>query len=394
MDIVLSNSYKLLNDMDLNYRHIYWRLQSKYYKIWGYLLKWLPVNRKKIVFNNFRGHGYGDSPKYIAEEIIRRKLPYDLVWLVDDMNMDFPPQIRKVSLQSIRPSYELSTARMIISNVKVSLPYRKKKNQYYLQTWHGSVSFKAIEADAKDKLKPQYLKETMADSRLIDLFLSCNSIQTKEIQTCFWYDGEIFECGSPRNDMLYKSKDYQLKIKSQIGISAGEKIVLYAPTFRDDLRTDVYNLNLNDLRDKLCDSFGGDWCVLVRLHPNIREKLFTTTHDIIDATSYPDMQELLLVSDVLITDYSSTIYDASIMRKIVLLYAPDLEDYKENRGLKPVYFNFPTKINQSNEELLDYISRFDMNSYQRNLEDFLSGIQIFDDGNASKRVVDRIESVL
>ena len=106
------------------------------------------------------------------------------------------------------------------------------------------------------------------------------------------------------------------------------------------------------------------------------------------------MQELLLVSDVLITDYSSTIYDASIMRKIVLLYAPDLEDYKENRGLKPVYFNFPTKINQSNEELLDYISRFDMNSYQRNLEDFLSGIQIFDDGNASKRVVDRIESVL
>ena len=68
MDIVLSNSYKLLNDMDLNYRHIYWRLQSKYYKIWGYLLKWLPVNRKKIVFNNFRGHGYGDSPKYIAEE--------------------------------------------------------------------------------------------------------------------------------------------------------------------------------------------------------------------------------------------------------------------------------------------------------------------------------------
>ena len=171
--------------MDLNYRHIYWRLQSKYYKIWGRLLRWLPVNRKKIVFNNFRGHGYGDSPKYIAEEIIRRKLPYDLVWLVDDMNMDFPPQIRKVSLQSIRTSYELSTARMIISNVKVSLPYHKKKNQYYIQTWHGSVAFKAIEADAKDKLKPQYLKETMEDSKLIDLFLSCNSIQTKEIQTCF-----------------------------------------------------------------------------------------------------------------------------------------------------------------------------------------------------------------
>ena len=170
--------------------------------------------------------------------------------------------------------------------------------------------------------------------------------------------------------------------------------MLYAPTFRDDHRTDVYNLNLNDLRTKLCECLGGDWCVLVRLHPNIREKLFTTTHGIIDATSYPDMQELLLVSDVLITDYSSTIYDAAIMRKIILLYAPDLDDYKENRGLKPVYFNFPTRINRSNEELLDYISHFDLNNYQNDLEDFLSGIQIFDDGNASKRVVDRIESIL
>lgn len=381
--------------MDLNYRHIYWRLQSKYYKIWGSLLRWFPVNRKKIVFNNFRGHGYGDSPKYIAEEIIRRKLPYDLVWLVDDMNMEFPPQIRKVSLQSIRTSYELSTARMIISNVKVSLPYHKKKNQYYIQTWHGSVAFKAIEAEAKDKLKPQYLKETMSDSRLIDLFLSCNSIQTKEIQTCFWYDGEIFECGSPRNDMLYKSQDYQLMIKKHVGIPAEVNIALYAPTFRDDYRIDVYDLNLNALRDKLCDCLGGDWYVLVRLHPNVMDNIkFPTTLGIIDATLYPDMQELLLVSDVLITDYSSTIYDAAIMRKIVLLYAPDLENYKDSRGLKPVYFDFPTKINQSNEELLDYLSHFDMNSYQRNLEDFLSEIKIFDDGNASKRVVDRIETIL
>jgi CDP-glycerol glycerophosphotransferase len=126
----------------------------------------------------------------------------------------------------------------------------------------------------------------------------------------------------------------------------------------------------------------------------MENKSFSTTHGIIDATSYPDMQELLLVSDVLITDYSSTIYDAAIMRKIVLLYAPDLDDYKENRGLKPVYFNFPTKINQNNEELLDYLSHFDLNSYQSNLEDFLSEIKIFDDGNASKRVVDRIESIL
>ena len=107
----------------MNTRHLYWRFQSKFNKICGQLLRWLPVKRDKIVFNNFQGKGYGDSPKFIAEEILRRKLPYDLVWLVNDMTMEFPQGIRKVSLQSVRASYELSTAKVIISNVKVALPY-------------------------------------------------------------------------------------------------------------------------------------------------------------------------------------------------------------------------------------------------------------------------------
>lgn len=378
----------------MNYKHLYWRAQSKYYKIWGSLLSWLPVKKNKIVFNNFRGHGYGDSPKYIAEEIIRQGLKYDMVWLVDDLNLEFPPQIRKVSLSSIRTSYELSTAKVIISNVKVSLPYHKKRNQYYIQTWHGSMAFKAIEKDAQEKLRPQYLKETIADSKIIDLFLSCNSIQTKEIQTAFWYDGDIFECGSPRNDMLYKPLYYKDNVKKSLGLSPETKVVLYAPTFRDDYRTDVYNLDLARLIDTLCTNLGGDWRVLVRLHPNVMDKnIIKLCQNSIDVTSYPDMQELLLISDVLITDYSTTIYDAIIMRKKVFLYAPDLADYKDNRGLKPVYFSLPTRVNQTNDELIEYIRIFDETGYQRQLEEFLATFRVFDDGNASKRVVDKINAI-
>ena len=133
----------------MNFKHLYWRLQSKYIKICGGFLRWLPVNRHKIVLNNFQGRGYGDSPKYIAEEIIRQKLPDDLVWLVADLNMELPSGIRKVKLQSVRASYELSTAKVIISNVKVALPYHKKRSQFYIQTWHGSMAFKAIEKDAQ-----------------------------------------------------------------------------------------------------------------------------------------------------------------------------------------------------------------------------------------------------
>ena len=378
----------------MNYKHLYWRAQSKYFKIWGGLLSWLPTKQNKIVFNNFRGHGYGDSPKYIAEEIIRQGLKYDMVWLVDDLNLGFPSQIRKVSLSSIRTSYELSTAKVIISNVKVSLPYHKKRNQYYIQTWHGSMAFKAIEKDAQEKLRPQYLKETIADSKIIDLFLSCNSIQTKEIQTSFWYNGDIFECGSPRNDMLYKPVCYKDNIKKSLGLSPDTKVALYAPTFRDDYRTDVYNLDLARIIESLTGNLGGDWRVLVRLHPNVMKKnIMKLCQNSIDVTSYPDMQELLLISDVLITDYSTTIYDAIIMRKTVFLYAPDLADYKENRGLKPVYFSLPTRVNQTNDELVEYISIFDETGYQRQLEEFLATFRIFDDGNASKRVVDKINTI-
>jgi CDP-glycerol glycerophosphotransferase len=126
----------------------------------------------------------------------------------------------------------------------------------------------------------------------------------------------------------------------------------------------------------------------------MKENIVKLTPDSIDVTSYPDMQELLLIADVLITDYSTIIYDMAIMRKIILLYAPDLDDYKNNRGLKPIYFNLPSRINQSNDELLEYISDLDLVAYQKRLEKFVSTIRIFDDGNASKRVVDRIDTII
>lgn len=378
----------------MNIRHLYWRILSKFNKICGQLFHWLPVKRNKIVFNNFQGKGFGDSPKYIAEEILRRKLPYDLVWLVNDMGMEMPQGIRKVSLQSVSAPYELSTAKVIISNVKVTLPYKKKKSQYYIQTWHGSIAFKAIEKDAIDKLRPQYVKESMADSKLIDLFLSCNSVQTQEIQTIFWYDGEILECGSPRNDMLYRPMEYQQHVKERLGIS-DKKVILYAPTFRDDYRMDVYNLDLVGVKRQLDAHLKGDWHVLVRLHPNVMGcNLFSNTPDVTDVTMYPDMQELLLIADVLVTDYSTIIYDAAIMHKVIFLYAPDLEDYKTDRGLKPIYFKLPCKINQNNEELLNCIERFDTNRYQKNMNEFLSAIKVFDDGKASERVVNRICSII
>ena len=379
----------------LNYRHIYWRIQSRFLKLCGSLMRWLPVDRHKVVFINFYGKGYGDSPKYLAEEILHRQLPLDMVWLVKDLGMNFPNGIRKVQLLSLKAPYELSTAKLIISNVKVGLPYKKKRSQYYIQTWHGSVAFKAVENDAIDKLDHNYVRESIADSKAINLFLSSNSIQTHEIQTCFWYDGEIFESGSPRNDMLFKGDDVKNRIKQGLGLRPDTKVVLYAPTFRDDFRMDVYNLNLLEMCSRLGNRLGGNWMALARLHPNVMGASPIVCSDrVLNVSSYPDMQELLLVADVLITDYSSTIYDAAIMDKLVLLYAPDLDDYKTNRGLKQIYFDLPTRICQTSDDLCNYIDEIDVGQYHAELRRFLDSIKVFDDGHASERVVKRIASII
>lgn len=379
----------------INLKHIFWRIQSKFHKTCGIILHWLPVKRNKIVFVNFYGKGYGDSPKYIANEIIDRGVPVDIVWLVNDMKMQFPSNVRKVNLLSVYASYELSTAKIIISNVKVGLPYKKKRCQYYVQTWHGSMAFKDIEKDAMDRLNPNYVRESIADSKMIDLFLSCNSIQTHEIQNSFWYDGAIFECGSPRNDMLFRNDNVKDNIKQRIGIDANSHVVLYAPTHRDDFRTDVYLLDLEVIRRHLATRFGGQWVMLVRLHPNVMgDSPITYSNFVVNVTTYPDMQELLFITDVLITDYSSTIYDIAIMHKLMLLYAPDLNDYRQKRGLKPLYFDLPTQICQTQVELCNYIDKLNTDDYYNRLQRFLDGFKVFDDGYASQRVVDHLLTII
>lgn len=389
----------------MRHNKYYWTICYKYEKInaflWANIFKYLPVKHNKIVFINFFGQGFGDSPKYIAEEIIRQELPYDLVWLIKDKKIEIPHGIRKVKLYTnnwlptIHSIYTLSTAKVIISNVKMTPSYHKKNSQFYIQTWHGSIAFKAIEKEAQDKLDPLYIEGSKKDSTFINLFLSSNSIQTEEIKNFFWYDGEIFESGSPRNDILYRPNDEKESIKQVIGLPSESKVVLYAPTFRDDENTEYYNIDLEKIRKNLVEKTGDDWHILIRLHPNVRKKeLMKTSMYVTDTTSYPDMQQLLFIADILITDYSTTIYDAAILQKVIFLYTPDLDKYKAERGLKPLYFNLNIHLCLSSQELIDHIRMFDKEEYLKNLNKFLQSITIFDDGNASWRVVKRIEKII
>lgn len=362
------------------------------------LISLFPV-RNKIVFLNFWGRGYGDSPKYIAEEIIRQNLPFEMVWLVYDMSCEIPDRIKKVKYYSLKSRIELATARVIISNVKGGLQFRKKKTQYYIQTWHGGFGVKFIEKEIESFLSPKYILSSKHDSSITDLILSGSEFQTKVIKDAFWYDGEIFKKGVPRNDIFFSVTEEKVSLlKEKYGFQKSDRIVMYAPTFRDDNSSEAFGLDTTMLLKALEERTGFRWKLIIRLHPVASQYrgLFQYDNQVVDGSGFPDSQELLVMSDLLITDFSSVMMDFAIMKKPVFLFITDLEQYIRNcRDVRPIFYQLPFALAHSNIELCNVIKAYDESKYQQSLKSFMDDhYQSYDDGHASEYVVDRIKSVM
>lgn len=365
--------------------------------ILGYIFNLLPIKKDKIVICNYFGKSYGDNGKYICEEIIKQNLEFDIVWLVDGKNLDdlkFPEKIRVAKYNSILALYELSTAKIWIDNSRKFFHPPKRRNQLYIQTWHGAVALKRIEKDAEQSLSKFYVNSAKQDSKMADLLISNSKFSTELYKKSFWYNGEILECGTPRCDMLMNNDNDAInKIRSILGINNNVKLILYAPTFRKSEDTNVYNIECEKLLEILEKKFGGEWKVLIRLHPNVSNKnnFMKYSSNVIDATNYPDMYELLMVSEILITDYSSSMFEFSYSKKTVFLYTEDLEEYIKDRGFYFDIFNLPYPIAKSNEELFEIIEKFEYKQYHKELTKFLNELQIKETGNASEAIVNRIK---
>ena len=365
--------------------------------VFSRLCTFFPVHHRKVVFCNFNGRGWGGSPKYIAEEILRQGLKYDLVWLADKEDKSIPAGIRQVPMHSPRGRYELSTARVIVNNVKNKLPFTKKRSQYYIQTWHGDFALKFIEKEVEDKLNPGYVAESKADSRETDLILSASRQFSNIVRNSFWYDGEVFECGQPCNDVYFhhesRARD---KVKALFHLSDDTKIALYAPTFRDGnlgFEFPDFQVILQNLETLTNNS----WALLIRLHPNDQGRVSTVkfTDKVLDGSPYPDTQDLAKAADLLITDYSSIMYDFALQRKPVILFTPDLEAYLQRRGLRDIYWELPFPQVRAKEALEDAIDTVFGSDYSTRLTSFMKErICSYDDGHASERIVDRIRQVV
>ena len=373
------------------------KLKSYFYRLLTYnlmkIISNIYVNKKKIVFENFGGRGYGDNPKYIAQELITRNLGYDIVWIINKKaDYKFPTSIRTVYKGSWREYFELATAAFWVDNNRKGKTIYKNKKQIYIQTWHGFYILKKIEKDAEKTLSKEYIKNAKYDGSITDLMVSGCRARTDLYKTSFWYTGKIMEWGTPRNDIFFSDFDYRNKIREFYKLKSDSKIVLYAPTFRDNKSTDAYNIDFGMLIESFKHRFNGDWFILVRLHPAVREKCnFINYNDrIINASSYPDIQELYVGTDFLITDYSNCMFEYIIGGKPVILYTSDLKEYIHSRDLYYDLHTLPFPIAENNEELNNIILYFDESKYNFEARTFLDKIGSFEDGKASKRVVDYI----
>lgn len=372
-------------------------IEPMYNRIKDLCVDWfyyLPIKRNKIVFIQGCGEGYRCNLKYIAEEIHRQHLPYDMVWLVKSFDIEIPDYIRKIKYNRISAVYELATAHFMINNSKSLYPVKKKPTQKFIYIPHGQPGCKCAEGDAV--LPEKWLRNSKIHSSLTDVFVSMGSYHTQVLKDTFWVpkNAEIWEVGFPRNDQYYKdAKDKQAAIRKKLNIPEETKIVFYAPTFRDSGTTEAYDLDLQRLLRTLECKFGGHWLLFITLHPCFawfKHPPYHFCENVWDMTNYTDIHELLLVADIAISDYSSVALDFSNTRKPVFLYASDIDEYTAMRGLKDMYYKLPFALSKNNDELEQAILQFDTKEYSTKLEAFYKLYGSVDDGHASERFVRKL----
>ncbi|MBW8348408.1 CDP-glycerol glycerophosphotransferase family protein [Bacillus sp. IITD106] len=365
-----------------------------------YIFNCFPIKHNKIFMISYYGSQYGCNPKYISEYITQHtpRDQFDIVWAFNDVKQhEHIPYVRKVKNMSLKYFYELCTSKVVITNFRTTDLFVKRKDQYYIQTWHSSLRLKQIEKDAEEKLPQKYIEMAKSDSEKCDLLLSGCQFSTDIFKRSFWYKGEIYEHGTPRNDVLFShNPNFKSNVLNSLNIPNDYKIVLYAPTFRSHHDHTVYELDYIEITRALENRFGGKWIFLVKLHPHLLSisNSIVEGNDVLDVTNYDDVQELLTISDVLITDYSSLMFDFAITRKPCFLYVPDFREYVEkDRNLYFNIFELPFKASMNIEELLYKILHFDTSAYSKDLNNFFFKIGSYEDGRACENLFKRINNI-
>lgn len=290
----------------------------------------------RVLYQSLQGR-YSDSPRALYEQWVATRPGDTHTWVAKPgFEAEFPPGVPTVPNDGPVYQHAQEQADIIIASSHIG-PYVKRPGALYVQTWHGTP-LKRIHRDAIQHGGSGLLPADRDIARW-DLLLSPNSVTTARLRSAFGYDGQMLESGYPRNDVLSSPRagDIRAAVRTQLGVADTTTLVLYAPTWRDDTRgvpqrTDEH---IADLRDLL----HGDWKVMARLHYFTQGSgLSDEDPFLIDVGGYPDVAPLYLAADVLVTDYSSVMFDFAITGKAMAFFAHDLDHYAGT--LRGFYFDY------------------------------------------------------
>lgn len=350
-----------------------------------------------VVFESFMGKSYSCNPKYIYEYLLEHKPDMKFVWIYRDKPLDIIGNPKQVKRFSLKYYYYMARAKYWVFNSRIPKHVRKKEGNIYLQTWHGTP-LKTLVFDIKDiySANPNYKRDFYLQSRRWDYLISPNAYSSEIFRRAFKFEKTMLEYGYPRNDILYNGDENLInEIKSKINIPKDKKVILYAPTWRDDQFYErgkykfELNLNLEKMRQELSD----EYIIILRLHYHVASVLDVSEFKgfAYDLSTYDDIAELYLISDILITDYSSVFFDYANLRRPMLFYTYDLENYRDKiRGL---YFDIETEVPgpllRTTDQVIHAVQNIEsiQSEYSDKYDKFYKRFCEWEDGKASENVV-------
>jgi CDP-glycerol glycerophosphotransferase len=365
--------------------------------------KILPVNRKAVIFQSFYGKSYSDNPKALYEEMLAEDCNMKAIWVLNNPKLEIPGNPAIVRPRSFKYYYYMAISKYFINNGNFPDFYVKRKGTVHLQTWHGTP-LKKLGFDL-DKNSLAYAENTdPALHRRIrrwDYLIGPNLYTSKILKRAYKFKKQMLNVGYPRNDIFYKENIDEIAkdVKEKLNIPIDKKVILYAPTWRDyeylngnPHKAYEFKFDLQAFKEQ----FGKDYVLLLRLHyfDASRINIHGFEGFVYNASSYEDISELYLISDLLITDYSSVMFDFANMSRPMIFFAFDLKRYGSQ--IRGFYINFkkeaPGPIVTNQQKLFDAIENIIplQEQYSVKYEKFKEKFCHWEDGSASKRTIEAV----
>ena len=361
------------------------------------LWRTIPVQKNRVVFCSFSGKSYSCNPKAVSEKLHEMDPELEIIWLNNGKPLEnIPEYIQQVNKKDRKAYHKtLASCRVYVENFKFSnLP--KKKDQFFIQVWHGDRAFKKILYDADD-YEGRIIYESLPG--FCDLAVAGSDYGTMQYRSAFRYKGEILTEGTPRDDVLFHADPEAItKTKKALELEEEVHYLLYAPTLREvshnnGVKQKLQGIDIQRTLAALTKRYGGTWKCLMRSPPGVSGLAGVSAlgDNVIDASSVPDMSDLLLISDVLITDYSSSAGDFALLKRPLFLFQDDLQEYlKKDRELYFEMKDSPYFAAHSQEELEDLIRTVTEEEVVKNSQEILDFYKTTETGHASEAVAKRI----